>query len=138
INAVTASPLKSPYDNNGNLVHYLPADVPGYFGFTNPIYRAKAIKDKTIGKNIHAGLNLDVKIIKGLHYKPRLYVRLHNNKKNMFTPTTVGKMKAGNKTNLAPGAPPFVNSASKQIYNITNWGMDNLLTYRKDIGGHSF
>lgn len=135
--AMVASPLQSPYDSSGNLVPYLPADAPGYFGFPNPLYRAKAIKDKTVGKNMNAGIDLDIQIIEGLHYKPRVYTRLFTHEENTFIPTTIGKNKIGSKANLAPGAPPFVNEASNQIYDITNWGMDNLLTYTKSIGDHS-
>lgn len=136
--AVVASPLQSPYDENGELVPYLPADVPGYFSFPNPLFRANVTKDNAIGSDLNAGLSADIQIIEGLHYKPQVYTRLFTQEENTFIPTTLGKPQLGSAANLAPGAPPFVNSASNRKFDVTNWGMDNLLTFDKQAGGHSF
>ncbi|XOV93373.1 MAG: SusC/RagA family TonB-linked outer membrane protein [Bacteroidota bacterium] len=131
--AMTLSPLQSPYDENGDLVPYILGDSPGYFSFANPLYKSKVTKDQDIGRDIYAGMNLDFKIIEGLHFKPRVYSRLFNATNNTFVPTTVGRPSIG-----AGGAPPQTNSASNVNYDITNWGIDNLLSYDKTIAQHSF
>jgi TonB-linked SusC/RagA family outer membrane protein len=135
--AIVASPLQSPYDQNGKIIPYLPADAPGYFSYTNPLYQASVVKDNIIGRDINAGMNLDIEIVKGLHFKPQVYSRLYTQQENTFVPTTVGIFAIGTAANLSPGAPPYVNTATNQNYDITNWGVDNLLTYDKTIGYHS-
>lgn len=135
--AITASPLKSPYDENGELIPYVAADAPGYFAFPNPLYQAAAVKDNTVGRDVNGGLNLDFEIIKGLHFKPQGYVRMYTEGNNSFVPTTIGVFAIGSIANLSPGAPPYVNSATNQNFDITNWGIDNLLTYDKTFGAHT-
>ncbi|MBX6361571.1 MAG: TonB-dependent receptor [Acidobacterium ailaaui] len=137
MSAITLSPLKSPYDSNGRLIPYIAADAPGYFSFPNPIYVALQEVNKTIGEDVNVGLNLDIQIIKGLHYKPQIYSRLFAQKGNTFVPSTIGQPAIASPGNLSPGAPPFTNSATNQNLDITNWSFDNLLTYNKKIGQHS-
>ncbi|MDO6604390.1 SusC/RagA family TonB-linked outer membrane protein [Arenibacter palladensis] len=135
--AVTASPLQSPYDENGDLKPYIPADSPGYFAYANPIFEANSLTNNRIERDINASINLDMQILPGLHYKPQLYGRLLTREINTFTPSTIGRFAIGNASNLSPGAPPFVNSGANQKSDITNWGIDNLLTYDTTIGQHS-
>jgi TonB-linked SusC/RagA family outer membrane protein len=135
--AITASPLKSPYENN-ELIPYIPADSPGYFSFANPLYEAAVVQHNTIGKDMNASMNIDVKITDGLHFKPQAYGRLFTQETNGFTPSTIGIFAIGTEDNLALGAPPYVNSATNQISELSNWGMDYLLSYDKEIGAHSF
>ncbi len=135
--AVTASPLQSPYDVNGDLKSYIPADSPGYFAYANPIFEAQSLTNNRIERDINASVNLDMQILPGLHYKPQLYGRLLTREINTFTPSTIGRFAIGNASNLSPGAPPFVNSGANQKSDITNWGIDNLLTYDTTLGNHS-
>ena len=134
---VVASPLQSPYDKDGHLIPFLPADAPGYFAYPNPLYVAQVTKDNTVGRDMNAGMHMDIEILKGLHYKPQLYTRVYTQEENTFIPSTIGQSQIGTVDNLSLGAPPYPNSASSQKYDITNWGMDNLLTYDKQLGPHS-
>lgn len=131
--AMTLSPLKSPYDANGDLVPYIDGDSPGYFSFANPLFRSKVSKDQSITRDIYAGMNLDIKIMEGLHFRPRVYSRLLTFTNNVFIPTTVGNPAIG-----TGGRPPLTNRATNVNYDISNWGIDNLLSYEKVIGQHSF
>ncbi|WP_149303517.1 TonB-dependent receptor [Pareuzebyella sediminis] len=134
--AVTASPLQSPFDAEGNLRPYIPADSPGYFAYANPIFEAQAVTNERIERDINVSVNLDMEILPGLHYKPQLYGRLLTREVNTFTPSTIGRFAIGNASNLSPGAPPFVNSGTNQKSDITNWGIDNLLNYDASFGNH--
>lgn len=136
--AITSSPLKSPKDENGNLIPYIAADSPGYFARNNPIYEAENRINNTIQRDINANVNFDITLLPGLSYKPQVYARLFTREQNIFDPSTLGRFALGNATNLSPGAPPFVNSATNSKSDITNWGMDNLLSYSKELGRHSF
>lgn len=131
--AMSLSPLKSPYDENGNLVPYIEGDSPGYFSFANPLFKSRETKRAITGRDIYAGMNLDIKIIEGLHFRPRVYSRLFTSVYNAFVPTTVGRPAIG-----IGGRPPQTNVASNVNTDITNWGMDNLLSYDKAIDKHSF
>ncbi|MGB3149593.1 MAG: hypothetical protein WBB27_02935, partial [Maribacter sp.] len=74
--AITASPLQSPFDANGELIPYIPADSPGYFARTSPIFEVLERADNTVQRDINASVNLDMQILPGLHYKPQLYGRI--------------------------------------------------------------
>ncbi len=135
--AITASPLQSPYDETGELKPYIPADSPGYFAYANPIFEAQSLTNNRVERDINASVNLDMEILPGLHYKPQLYGRLLTREVNTFTPSTIGRHNIGNASNLSPGAPPFVNSGANQKSDITNWGIDNLLSYDTAFEDHS-
>ncbi|GAB3657237.1 TonB-dependent receptor [Echinicola sediminis] len=135
--AVTSSPLKSPYDENGKLIPYIPADSPGYFARTNPVFEAKERTNNTIQRDINASVNLDMTLLPGLHFKPQIYGRVLTVEQNTFIPSTLGQFRIGSAADLSPGAPPFVNSGTNTKSDITNWGIDNLLTYEKYLGDHS-
>ncbi|MBT9188266.1 SusC/RagA family TonB-linked outer membrane protein [Zobellia russellii] len=135
--AITASPLQSPFDETGELKPYIPADSPGYFAYANPIFQAESLTNNRVERDINASFNLDMQILPGLHYKPQIYGRLLTREVNTFTPSTIGRHAIGNASNLAPGAPPFVNSGANQKSDITNWGIDNLLSYDIAIENHS-
>ncbi|WP_203257156.1 SusC/RagA family TonB-linked outer membrane protein [Hyunsoonleella ulvae] len=135
---ITSSPLKSPYDENGDLIPFIAADSPGYFARTNPVFEALERKNNTIQRDINASVNLDITILPGLHYKPQLYGRVLTIEQNSLRPTTISPLfLIGNAANLSPGAPPFVNSATNFKNDITNWGIDNLLSYDNKFGDHS-
>lgn len=138
--AITASPLQSPFNEDGELRSYIPADSPGYFSYANPIFQAQELTNNTVQRDINVNFNLDFEILPGLHYKPQAYGRLLTREFNVFTPSTIGRHSIGNASNLAPGgAPPFVNSGGvNQKSDITNWGgIDNLLSYDITIDNHS-
>ncbi|RED47834.1 TonB-linked SusC/RagA family outer membrane protein [Seonamhaeicola aphaedonensis] len=135
--AITSSPLKSPYDENGDIIPFIAADSPGYFARANPLFEALERKNNTIQRDINASINLDITLLPGLHYKPQLYGRVLTIEQNTLTPTTIGQFRIGNASNLSPGAPPFVNTATNSKRDITNWGVDNLLSYDNMFGDHS-
>ncbi|WP_147676502.1 SusC/RagA family TonB-linked outer membrane protein [Algibacter pacificus] len=135
--AITASPLKTPYDENGDIIPFIAADSPGYFARTNPVFEALERKNNTIQRDVNASINLDITILPGLHYKPQIYGRVLTIEQNTFTPTTLGQFRIGSASNLSPGAPPFVNSGTNSKRDITNWGIDNLLSFNKTLGDHS-
>lgn len=91
----------------GEIIPYLPADAPGYFSFPNPLYKARVIKDETVGKDVNGGLNIDFKIAEGLYFKSQVYSRLFVEDENTFVPTTLGKQGIGSAASLSPAAPPF-------------------------------
>jgi TonB-linked SusC/RagA family outer membrane protein len=135
--AFTASPLQSPYDSTGEIRPYIPADSPGYFSYPNPLFEANEVSNTAKTRDLDGSINLDIAILSGLHFKPQIYTRLYNSETNSFTPTTIGQFAIGTAGDLAPGTPPYVNSASNYKNDVLNWGMDNLLTYSKHINNQS-
>ncbi len=89
--AITASPLKSPYDEKGNLIPYIPGDAPGYFAFPNPLYQAEAIENKVVGRGCERGLKmLILKFSKGCIISPRYMQECtHKNRIHLFQQPSV-------------------------------------------------
>src|SRR5699024_7441088 len=54
--AITTSPLQPPYDENGNLRKFIPADSAGYFTKPNPIYLTKAVQNEHINRNLQVNV----------------------------------------------------------------------------------
>ncbi|MFH5832175.1 SusC/RagA family TonB-linked outer membrane protein [Halalkalibaculum sp. DA3122] len=136
--AITGSPLISPYDEDGNLIPFVPGDAPGFFARPNPIFQAKEELDRVINRDLQANLDFDVGITDNLHYAPRIYVRQLTSETEQFQPTTIGQISIAGPGDLSRGGPPQNNNATNQIFKLENWGIDNILRYTRSMGAHDF
>lgn len=126
---IASSPLKSPYDENGDLTQFIPADAPGYFSKPNPIYNSLGRKNLQIQRDLQVNLDLGIEILENLHYKPRFNARQFTRETDVFKPTTIGIVSLSGAGDLDRGAPPQINNGSFSSYSLENWGIDNLLSY---------
>ena len=136
--AVVASPLQSPYDEDGNLKKFMPGDAPGYFAMPNPLFESRARKNQLISKDLQINVDLDVEIAEGLRYTPRIYSRLLTRDTDAFRPSTIGRVSISGPGDLDRGAPPQNNSANYANFSLENRGIDNILRYAASAGDHSF
>lgn len=137
--AISTSPLKSPYDENGNLVKFIPADAPGYFSKPNPLFEAQARQNELVNRDLQVNTELDIQLAEGLSYTPRVYGRQLTQETSIFKPTTVGNISLSGPGDLDRGAPPQNNFVTSINTTLENWGVDNLLNYNTSFSGvHNF
>lgn len=133
--AIASSPLQSPYDEEGNLTPFIPADAPGYFAKPNPIFESLERTNEQIQRDLQVNIDLDIGILENLHYRPRFYGRQFTRETNVFKPTTIGIVSLSGAGDLSRGGPPQINNGSFSSYSMENWGIDNVLNYTRSMGG---
>lgn len=124
---VVASPLLSPYDENGNYV--LSLDAAGMFPQPNwrRVLDEKIDRRRTITVLSNAFAELD--IWNGIKYKFQAGVDIGANNVRDFTPST-----AGGAFNVAPPQKATANFNTGFYY---NWTIENMLMYNKTFNEHS-
>lgn len=125
--AIIASPLLSPYDENGEYV--LSLNAPNMFPQPNwrRVLDEKIDKRKTITVLSNAFAELD--IWNGIKYKFQAGIDIGSNNYRNFTPST-----AGGSFNVAPPQKATANFNTGSYY---NWTVENMLMYNKTFKGHS-
>jgi TonB-linked SusC/RagA family outer membrane protein len=117
------SPYGQMFDDNGDLVR-----LPNGQYTNNPLldYYRTSLLDKT--NSLFANLYTEIKLPLGIKFKVSFQPRYEATK--YFTFTTISD-KLG-------GLPNEIPSGQRIESSTMNWMIDNLLTWRKDIGSHSF
>lgn len=125
--ATIASPLLSPYDENGNYV--LSLNAPNMFPQPNwrRVLDEKVDRRKTITVLSNAFAELD--IWQGIKYKFQAGIDIGAKNERDFTPST-----AGGAFNIAPPQKATGNFNTEFYY---NWTVENMLMYSKTIKEHS-
>ena len=125
--AIIASPLLSPYDENGNYV--LSLNAPNMFPQPNwrRVLDEKIDRRKTITVLSNAFAELD--IWKGIKYKFQAGIDIGSNNFRDFIPSTVG-----GSFNVAPPQKATANFNTGFYY---NWTIENMLMYNKTFKEHS-
>ena len=129
-NVLTASPLSSPYDEDGNLKRYnaLPADDK------TVVTKEVVERDKDVWLNENKGIGTfntlfgEVKCpwVEGLSYRINIGLNFRNSKQGSFTGTGVHNKDAN-----------AVNGGSVYENQTRNWAVENLLTFDRAFGKHN-
>lgn len=134
--AITGSPLISPYDEEGDLIPFVPGDASGFFARPNPIFQAEEELNRVLNRDLQATIDFDVEIMEGLFYAPKVYVRQLTSETEQFRPTTIGQVSIAGPGDLFRGAPPQNNSGMNQTFELENWGFDNIIRFNRSLGAH--
>ena len=129
-NILSASPLSSPYDENGNLKRYntLPAD-------DQVVITKKTVeRDKDVWLSENKGVGSyntlfgEVKCpwVEGLSYRINIGLNFRSSKTGSFTGTGINNKDAN-----------AVNSGSVYENQTRNWAVENLVTYDRIFGKHN-
>ena len=128
-----ANPLRTPYDQNGNLIPYVVSPQSKYhsaWSFANPLFTLReTIQTEKDFQNLGSAF-IEWEIIPGLKAKTSLNTIWSTAKYQQYIPATVG----------ASNTPPTVgtgrsnNTRSERF----DWLIENTLTYEKTIGNHRF
>ena len=125
--AEVATPLGTPYDSTGHIVVY---PIAGNSGFMSPLSDNRGpliATNNSVTTQTTINAHLDVSPIKGLSFTTRFGANLSSGRSGQFFDSSSqeeinGKLMYASATN-----------SSNRFY---EW--DNILTYNKDIGDHSF
>jgi TonB-linked SusC/RagA family outer membrane protein len=122
--AVNQSPLGLPYDEEGNLI-FLPISDGIRSNPLNELVPGKRIDERKTMRSFNS-IYFDAEIIPGLKYKFLFGIDLSNYQQGIFE---------GQFTNTRKNGTPAAGLAKAQQFGYT---MENLLTYNKSIGEHTF
>ena len=121
-NALSMSPLASPYDENGNLKRIVTMPNDQTFVMTKEV--VESLEDtwlsesKTLSSYNTLFAEVQCPWVKGLSYRINIGLNYRHTKGGSFTGTGI------NNTD-----PNYINIASVDEQNTTNWAIENLITY---------
>ncbi len=121
-NVLSMSPLASPYDENGNLKRIVTMPNDQTFVMTKEV--VESLEDtwlsesKTLSSYNTLFAEVQCPWVKGLSYRINVGLNYRHTKGGSFTGTGI------NNTD-----PNYINSASVNEENTTNWAIENLITY---------
>lgn len=90
----------------------------------NPVRIAHEYKNETNQNRIVGGLNFELKLAKGLTFKPSLAIDIMSSENSIWYPASIGK----NRTD---------SEASTTMTRKLMWINENILTYQKEFGDHN-
>lgn len=125
---IIASPIVNPYQADGS---WTPKGGSyGMYTMANPLQQLSILEyNQKIFRTL-GNVFVDVELLKGLHIKPSLSIDIASQDFNYFRGSQYGGFGA---------APPNTNiTAGNSSYNSNSWLSENLITYEKQIGNHSF
>ncbi|MFD1144496.1 SusC/RagA family TonB-linked outer membrane protein [Larkinella insperata] len=132
--ALLMDPRATPYNEDGSLIPYING-VDGVFGFPNPLFVLEnVLRRRNIADVLGNGF-IEVSFLKNFKFRTSANIKLNNNTYKEFVPSTIGLSVA----NGTAGAPPRIATQSDNTEELTNYALDQLLTYTPKIGdNHSF
>ena len=122
--ALLTDPRASAYNPDGSLVPYING-VDGTFGFPNPLYVLENLSRKRNVADLLTNAYLEVAFLRDFKFRSAANVKLNNNQYKQYVPSTIGNAVAPGSS----GAPPRLASEFDQTEFLTNYSLDQLLTY---------
>ncbi|WKN33909.1 TonB-dependent receptor [Porifericola rhodea] len=131
-NALHTWPIMPIYDENGDLTEFnkFPAETGNIFAYANWVRAAQEITNETKEVNVLSNAFVEFQPLEGLTLKSTFNAELYNSKFFFFNPST-----ATNSINVP--IPTTAVSFRQNVEDFT-WLNENLATYAKDVGEHSF
>lgn len=131
-NALHTWPVMPIYDENGELTYFnrFPAETGNIFAYPNWVRAANEITNETKQLNLLANTFVEWKPIPGLSLKSTFNVEMNNSKFFFFNPSTA--------TSAINVAIPTVAVSVRENYENLSWLNENIATYGKSIGDHTF
>lgn len=131
-NALHTWPVMPIYDDNGDLTYFnrFPAETGNIFAYPNWVRSAREITNETKQTNLLANAFVDWQPIKGLTFKSTFNTEINNSKFFFFNPSTA--------TSAINVAIPTVAVSVRQNYEALSWLNENIATYAKTVGDHTF
>ncbi|RAK02957.1 TonB-linked SusC/RagA family outer membrane protein [Larkinella arboricola] len=131
--ALLMDPRATPYNPDGSLIPYING-VDGVFGFPNPLFVLEnVLRRRNIADVLGNGF-IEVSFLKDFKFRTSANIKLNNNTYKEFVPSTIGLSVA----NGTAGAPPRIATQTDNTEELTNYALDQLLTYTPRLGtGHT-
>ncbi|MGV3557879.1 SusC/RagA family TonB-linked outer membrane protein [Larkinella arboricola] len=127
--ALLMDPRATPYNEDGSLIPYING-VDGVFGFPNPLFVLEnVLRRRNIADVLGNGF-IEVSFLKDFKFRTSANIKLNNNSYKEFVPSTIGLSVA----NGTAGAPPRIATQNETKEELTNYALDQLLTYTPRLG----
>lgn len=125
---IIASPIVNPYQADGSWTPK--SGSSGMYPMANPLQQLSILEyNQKIFRTL-GNLYVDLELLKGLHVKPSLSIDVASQDFNYFRGSQYGGFNA---------IPPNTNiTAGNSSYNSVSWLTENMISYEKQIGNHSF
>lgn len=125
--AATAEPLGTPRDSTGAIVVYPIAGNPGFMSPLSDDRGPYIATNNTIRSQVTLNAHVDVELVKGLVFKTVFGTNIYNYRTGQFYDSSSLEEQSLKQTVAT------INTGNTRFY---NW--DNILSYTKSIGDHSF
>ncbi|GAB3752156.1 TonB-dependent receptor [Spirosoma pomorum] len=126
--ALLMDPRATPYNADGSLVPYI-TGVDGVFGFPNPLYVLEnVLRRRTVADLLTNGF-VEFSFLRDFKFKTSANVKLTNNTYKEYIPSTIGLAV----TPGSSGAPPRNATETDITEELTNYSLDQLLTYKPQL-----
>lgn len=131
-NALHTWPVMPIYDEAGELTYFnrFPANTGNIFAYPNWVRSAEEITNETKVINLLANTYVEWKPIKGLSLKSTFNTEIRNSNYFFFNPSTA--------TAAINVAIPTVAVSIRDEYQDLTWLNENIATYDKKVGDHTF
>ncbi len=131
-NALHTWPIMPIYDQNGELTLYnsFPASTGNIYNYPNWVRAAQELVNETKTINLLGNAYVQYSPIKGLNFKSTVNLEYQSNRFFFFNPSTA--------TSAINTPVPTTAVSVRGNWDNTNFLNENLITYNKSIGDHSF
>ncbi|GAB3512456.1 TonB-dependent receptor [Spirosoma knui] len=126
--ALVMDPRATPYNADGSLVPYING-VDGVFGFPNPLYVLENVQRRRNIADLLTNGFIELSFLKYFKFKTSANIRLNNNTFKEYVPSTIGLGVASGSS----GAPPRNATETDQTEELTNYSLDQLLTFKPQL-----
>lgn len=124
-------PRATPYNADGSLIPYING-VDGVFGFPNPLYVLENVYRKRNIADLLSNGFVEVSFLKNFKFRTSANVKLNHNTYKEYVPSTIGLPVASG----TAGAPPRIATETDNTEELTNYSLDQLLTYRPQLSAN--
>ncbi|GAB3941635.1 TonB-dependent receptor [Spirosoma harenae] len=127
--ALLMDPRATPYNADGSLIPYING-VDGVFGFPNPLYVLENVYRRRNISDLLTNAFVEVSFLRNFKFRTSANVKLNNNTYKEYVPSTIGLSVASG----TAGAPPRIATETDNTEELTNYSLDQLLTYKPQLG----
>jgi TonB-dependent starch-binding outer membrane protein SusC len=129
--ALLMDPRATPYNADGSLIPYING-VDGVFGFPNPLYVLENVYRKRNISDLLTNAFIELSFLRDFKFRTSANVKLNNNTFKEYVPSTIGAAVASGTS----GAPPRIATETDNTAELTNYSLDQLLTYKPQLSAN--
>ncbi|AUD02644.1 SusC/RagA family TonB-linked outer membrane protein [Spirosoma pollinicola] len=129
--ALLMDPRATPYNPDGSLVPYING-VDGVFGFPNPLFVLENVYRKRNIADLLTNGFIELSFLRNFKFRTSANVKLNNNTFKEYIPSTIGNPVASG----TAGAPPRIATETDNTEELTNYSLDQLLTYKPQLSAN--
>ncbi len=126
--SLVIDPRATAYNADGSLVPFING-VDGVFGFPNPLFVLENVQRRRNIADVLTNGFIELSFLRSFKFRTSANIRLNNNTFKEYVPSTIGVGVTGGSS----GAPPRNATAGDQTEELTNYSLDQLLTFKPQL-----